>query len=320
MAINVKTILIIAILTLASVIGIFGLLEYNRLQNRLILATTTSTYDSGLLDYLLPTFESQSGIYVEILSVGTGQAIQTAQAGNADVLLVHSRSREDKFVIDGYGVHRVCVMYNDFIIIGPSSDPANIKGETISNALTKLKNAGTADNVKFFSRGDSSGTHTKELELWEEISFNPNAAVDTWYFETGAGMSTTLTITNENNGYTLIDRGTWLSVKENVDSTLLVEGDEILLNPYGAILVNQTLHPHVKYNLAVSFIGFLVSEIGQELIGSYRKNNEILFYPTFGKCDETHNCSTTVEEVDFWKDYNGGYLGPSIATSTVAQF
>lgn len=277
-------------------------------KNRLILATTTSTYDSGLLDYLLPVFEENFGIIVDVLSVGTGQALETARRGDADVLLVHSRVREDKFIANGYGIHRVCIMYNDFIIIGPVSDPAHIKGENITTTMTNLKSAGEAGLIKFYSRGDYSGTHSKELGLWALIDFDPNPGIDQWYLETGSGMGNTLIIADENNGYSLIDRGTWLSAI-GISLILLIEGDKLLINPYGAIIVNPETLLTVKYDLALNFVGFLTSKMGQDLIGAYRKNNETLFYPSFGHCNEIHGCPTTDIEIEFWKKYNGGYIG-----------
>jgi len=305
-----RAIFISVIVAVAGFVGIFLILEINRLQKRLILATTTSTYDSGLLDYLLPIFEEQSGITIEIISVGTGQAIEIGQNGDADVLLVHSRTREDEFIDDEYGLHRVCVMYNDFIIVGPVADPANINGENVSETMTRLKNAGELGTIEFYSRGDESGTHSKELALWSEIGFTPDSETDTWYLETGAGMGDTLTITDENDGYTLVDRGTWLSARDKLDLILLVEGGEILLNPYGAMVINPDKNTGIKYKKAIVFIAFLVSEEGQDLIGDYKKDGEVLFHPCFGICDETHSCPTTDEEVEFWKEYNGGYTGP----------
>ena len=307
---NQKKILLISfIITISTLIGISTSLEIINSKNRIILATTTSTYDSGLLDYLLPEFEKKSGISVDILSVGTGHALETGKRGDADVLLVHSRTREDEFVSDGYGIHRACIMYNDFILIGPSNDPASIEGENITVAMKKLKDAGELGLIKYFSRGDGSGTHSKELSLWEFLNFTPNSELDNWYYETGTGMGNTLIISDENNGYTLIDRGTWISVKDSIDLTLLVEGEEILLNPYGAILVNPETHLAVRYNFALEFVAFLTSEEGQILIGSYKLNNETLFYPCFGRCNETHSCPTTITEIEFWKEHNGGYMG-----------
>ena len=304
-----KLLAISFIIIISTLIGISTSFDILNSKNRIILATTTSTYDSGLLDYLLPEFEKDSGITVDILSVGTGYALETGRRGDADVLLVHSRTREDKFVSSGYGIHRACIMYNNFILIGPSNDPASIKGENITVVMTKLKNTGDLGLLKYYSRGDGSGTHSKELSLWGLINFTPSSEIDNWYYETGTGMGNTLIITDENNGYTLIDRGTWLSAKISVSLILLVEGEEIMLNPYGAILVNPETHLAVRYDLALNFIAFLTSEKGQELIGSYKLNNETLFYPSFGHCNETHSCPTTNDEIEFWKEYNGGYIG-----------
>ena len=304
-----KILSIFFIVTISTLIGISTSFDILYAKNRIILATTTSTYDSGLLDYILPPFKEKSGISVDVLSVGTGYALETGRRGDADVLLVHSRTREDEFVSNGYGIHRACVMYNDFIIIGPSNDPANIQGENVSVAMTNLMNAGELGLIKFYSRGDGSGTNSKELSLWDLINYTPNSGIGGWYYETGAGMGNTLIVANENNGYTLIDRGTWLSTKDSVNFTLLVEGEEILLNPYGAILVNPEINLSVKYDLALEFVAFLTSKEGQELIGSYKLNNEILFIPSFGHGNETYGCSTTDTEIEFWREYNGNYFG-----------
>ena len=304
-----KILSIVLILTISTLIGISTSFDILHSRNRIILATTTSTYDSGLLDYLIPSFEERSGILVDILSVGTGYALETGRRGDADVLLVHSRIREDEFISNGYGIHRACIMYNDFIIIGPSNDPANIQGENISAAMTNLKNAGESGLIKFYSRGDGSGTNSKELSLWDLINNTPNSGIDSWYFETGAGMGNTLIVADENNGYTLIDRGTWLSTKDSVNLILLVEGEDILLNPYGAILVNPEINLSVKYDLALEFVAFLTSKEGQELISSYKLNNETLFFPSFGHGNKIYGCSTTDTEIEFWREYNGNYTG-----------
>jgi len=300
---------IVFILTISTSIGISTSFDILHSRNRIILATTTSTYDSGLLDYILPTFEKDSGILVDILSVDTGHALETGRRGDADVLLVHSITREDDFVSSGYGIHRACIMYNDFIIIGPSNDPASIQGENISVAMTNLMNAGELGLIKFYSRGDGSGTNSKEMMLWDVINNTPNSGIDGWYYETGAGMGNTLIVADENNGYTLIDRGTWLSTKDSVNLILLVEGEDILLNPYGAILVNPEIRLSVKYDLALEFVAFLTSKVGQELIGSYKLNNETLFFPSFGHGNEIYGCSTTDTEIEFWREYNGNYTG-----------
>ncbi len=307
-----KALWAIVIIATAGIISAFVIVEYIRVQNRIILATTTSTYDSGLLDYLLPVWEEKAGVTVEVLSVGTGEAITAGESGNADVLLVHSRTKEDLFIDEGYGLYRTCVMYNDFIIIGPSNDAnlANVSGaSSITEAMTRLKVAGEAFTINFTSRGDDSGTHNKELALWKLVSgFVPNSAVDLWYSETGEGMGSTLTIANQLGAYTIIDRGTWLFLKDTVSLVLLYEGDEILLNPYGAIVVNPLLHSGIKYEKAIEFVAFLVSEEGQDLIRDYKVNNQILFIPCFGKCNETHSCKTTAAEVAFWSQYNGGHI------------
>jgi len=232
----------------------------------LILATTTSTYDSGLLDFLLPDFEAQHNAKVEVVAVGTGQAIKTAEQGDADVILVHARAREDKFVAEGYGVNRQDVMYNDFVIIGPKEDPAGIEGMTdAAAALAKIAEAQTP----FASRGDESGTHSKEKAIWEEAVIEPGGD---WYLSLGQGMGATLTFANEKGAYTLTDRGTYLSRQEGLELPILVEGDPILFNPYGIIAVNPEKHPHVEYELALKFIEWLTSVDTQEKIGEFGKD------------------------------------------------
>jgi tungstate transport system substrate-binding protein len=304
-----KILSIVFILTISTLIGISTSFDLLHSENRIILATTTSTYDSGLLDYILPAFEEKSGISVDTLSVGTGYALETGRRGDADVLLVHSRTREDEFVSNGYGIHRACIMYNDFIIIGPSNDPAIIQGKNISMAIMNLKSVGELGLIKFYSRGDGSGTNSKELSLWDLINHTPNSGIDDWYYETGTGMGNTLIVADENSGYTLIDRGTWLSTKDSVNLILLVEGEEVLLNPYGAILVNPEINLSVKYDLALEFVAFLTSKEGQELIGNYKLNNETLFFPSFGHGNEIYGCSTTDAEIEFWREHNGNYIG-----------
>ncbi len=290
-----------------------------RNPNRITLATTTSTYDSGLLDYLLPEFTQKTGIEVSILSVGTGQALLYGENGDVDVILVHSRSREDSFVNNSneqvpYGIHRVCVMYNDFIIVGHENNPAKLQpNDNITVVMTKLKESIDSSNSTFYSRGDGSGTYSKELSLWANISVTP----DTYWFgqpdkytETGQGMATTLQMTYQdanNKGYTLVDRGTWLSFNDTYATLKIlaesVVGEDSLLNPYGVIPVNPAMHSHVKYNSVLRFVGFLTSDYGQNLINSYIKNGETLFHAAFGICNSTHNCPTTEEEVSFWTSY-----------------
>jgi len=322
-----KAIIALVIIATAGIVGGFLIVEYNRVQNRIILATTTSTYDSGLLDILVPVWEGQTGFTVEILSVGTGAALRNGESGDADVLLVHSRSREDDFIAAGYGLYRTCVMYNDFILIGPASDPADLLNAiNITDAMTRIKDESELGNANFTSRGDASGTHLKELLLWSLVEgFVPDPAVNTWYDEAGEGMGATLTIANQQNSYTLIDRGTWLANKDDVSLILVYEAndsidiDKNLLNPYGAMLVNPLIHQGIKYEKAMSFVAFLVSEQGQKLIGEFKKEGELLFTPCFGKCNETHDCTTTEDEVEFWSQHNGGHIrttsGPSLASA-----
>jgi tungstate transport system substrate-binding protein len=241
---------------------------------KLVLATTTSTYDSGLLDYLLPEFENEHNAKVEIIAVGTGQAIATAEKGDADLILVHSRSREDRFVAEGYGMNRRDVMYNDFVILGPEDDPAGI-GEVTDAAMAFAK---IAEAKAFFaSRGDESGTHGKEKAIWKEAGLDPSGD---WYLSLGQGMGATLTVANEKGAYTLTDRGTYLSRKEGLELPILVEGDPILFNPYGVIAVNPERWPHVRSDLVMQFIEWLTSVETQERIGEFRHSSgEVLFHP-----------------------------------------
>ena len=243
-------------------------------MEKLVLATTTSTYDSGLLDHLLPGFEAKYNAKVEVIAVGTGQAIKTAEQGDADVILVHARAKEDKFVADGYGVNRQDVMYNDFVILGPEDDPASVQGMTdAAAAFAKIAEAQTP----FASRGDESGTHSKEKAIWAEAGIEPGGD---WYLSLGQGMGATLTFANEKGAYTLTDRGTYLSRKEGLGLPILVEGDPVLFNPYGVIAVNPEKHSHVKYDLAMKFIEWLTSVDTQEEIGGFRHSSgELLFHP-----------------------------------------
>jgi len=246
---------------------------------KLILATTTSTADSGLLDYLLPEFEAQYNAKVEVIAVGTGQAIKTAEQGDADVILVHDRAKEDKFVAEGYGVNRQDVMYNDFVIVGPEDDPAGIQGLTdAAAALAKI----AAAQAPFASRGDESGTHSKEKTIWAQAGIEPGGD---WYFSLGQGMGETLTFANEKGAHALTDRGTYLSRREGLELLIVVEGDPILFNPYGVIAVNPEKHPHVKYDLAMKFIEWLTSVETQKKIGEFgiERFGQPLFYPSATK-------------------------------------
>ena len=239
-------------------------------------ASTTSTKNSGLFDHIVPLFEKKTGIQVRVVAVGTGQAIRLARNGDADVLFVHHRPSEEKFVADGFGVQRFGVMYNDFVIAGPKDDPARIAGmRDAAKALEKIAGA----RAPFVSRGDDSGTHKKELALWRAAGVDTARASGTWYRETGSGMGATLNTASAMQGYALADRGTWLSFKNRAGLRVLVEGDTRLFNPYGIILVNPERHPHVKADLGREFIAWLISPEGQAAIGDFRINGEILFKP-----------------------------------------
>ena len=213
-------------------------------QRNLVLATTTSTYDSGLLSHIIPVFEKQHNVRVNIISKGTGESIEVAKRGDADLVLVHSRKLEEQFVKDGYGVHRIGVMYNDFIVIGPSADPAGIAGGSNATlAFEQIAKAGAEGKAVFISRADKSGTNMAELNIWNTIGLQPSNETNAWYMEAGAGMGAVLRMTNEKNAYTLTDRATWLSFRSQLPHlTLLVEKDRILLNPYALILVLSLIH------------------------------------------------------------------------------
>ena len=240
------------------------------------LASTTSTQDSGFFSHILPLFEKKSGIKVRVVAVGTGQAIRIARNGDADVLLVHHKPSELDFVKEGYGVRRFDVMYNDFVIVGDKSDPARISGKR--NAIEALKKVAQTKS-KFVSRGDNSGTHKKELELWTQAQIDAETHSGKWYLEIGSGMGIALNFSSSKGAYTLSDRGTWLSFNNKGGLKLLVEGDKSLFNPYGVILVNPKKYPHIKSEEGQMFIDWLISDEGQAAIASFRKNGELLFYP-----------------------------------------
>jgi tungstate transport system substrate-binding protein len=244
----------------------------------LTLTTTTSTDDTGLLDELHPPFEEMYGVTVDAVAQGTGAALETARAGDSDVVMVHARSLEDEFMRDGLGVNRRDLMFNDFVIVGPESDPAGIEGvDSATEAFAAIADA----SAPFVSRGDNSGTHTKELAIWEQSSAEPGGD---WYRETGQGMGQVLNIANEQSGYTLSDRGTYLSQREEIDLVILVQGPiedgpEILANPYGVMAVNPAVHDNVNYDLAMAYIGYLTSPQAQDIISNYEANGEQLFFP-----------------------------------------
>ncbi|MBD3609423.1 MAG: substrate-binding domain-containing protein [Gammaproteobacteria bacterium] len=235
------------------------------------LATTTSTVNSGLLDYLLPSYESKTGNKVHVIAVGTGKALRMGRDGDVDVVLVHARNAELEFIQQGHGKNRRDVMYNDFVIVGPKDDPAGIKGmKRAGRALSRV----AAIQARFISRGDNSGTHKKELSLWGNTQHSGR-----WYLEAGQGMGKVLQITNEMGGYTLVDRGTWLAYQDKINLMVLVEGDKNLFNPYGVIAVNPDKHKDIKYRESLSFINWLTSASAQAMIGNYRIHNQQLFIP-----------------------------------------
>ncbi len=245
-------------------------------EDSIILQSTTSTANSGLYDHILPLFEEETGIRVNVVAVGTGQAIKNARNGDGDVLLVHAKSAEEQFVADGYGVERFDVMYNDFIIVGPPDDPAGIAGsEDAEVALARIAGA----ELPFASRGDNSGTHKKEMALWKEAGVDPTAASGTWYRETGSGMGATLNAAVGMSAYTMTDRGTWISFKNKGDHEILVEGDPNLFNQYGVILVNPEKHPKVNVEAGQAFIDWILSDEGQAAIADYRLDGQQLFFP-----------------------------------------
>ncbi len=246
----------------------------------IVVASTTSTQDSGLFGHILPIFKQKTGIDVKVVAQGTGQALDTARRGDADVVLVHAKPQEEKFVAEGHGVKRFDVMYNDFILVGPKSDPAGVNGTKDSvAALRAIREKG----APFVSRGDRSGTHAAELALWKAAGIDLTAEKGPWYRDIGQGMGATLNTASAMNAYTLADRGTWLSFKNRGDLQIVVEGDQRLFNQYGVILVNPEKHPHVKKALGQAFIDWLISPDGQQAIAGYRVNGEQLFFPNAGK-------------------------------------
>ncbi|MGI5882867.1 MAG: substrate-binding domain-containing protein [Dethiobacteria bacterium] len=242
----------------------------------IILSTTTSTYDSGLLDYLLPVFKEKTGIEVRVVSQGTGQALETGKRGDADVLLVHDRAAELELVEEGFFTDRHDVCYNDFIILGAPEDPANVK--EADNAVEVLSRIAENEEI-FISRGDDSGTHRRELATWDEAGISERGE---WYKSIGQGMADTLRMADELHGYTMSDRGTYLSLKDTLDLEILFEGDPVLFNQYGVMAVSSEKHPHIKYEQAKKFVDFLVSDEGQEMIASFKIGDDPLFFPGKG--------------------------------------
>ena len=249
-------------------------------QEFITVASTTSTEQSGLFPHLLPRFEQRTGIKVHVVALGTGQALDLARRGDADVVFVHARSAEEKFLAEGHGVKRFPVMYNDFVLAGPKSDPAKVGGsKDILDALVKVQTAQAA----FVSRGDKSGTHLAELALWKAAGVEIDKSKGAWYRDTGQGMGPALNTASSMNAYILTDRGTWLAFKNRGDLTLLVEGDRRLFNQYGVMLVNPDKHPTVKRQLGQRFVDWVISAEGQQAIAEYKINGEQLFYPNAGQ-------------------------------------
>ena len=245
-------------------------------EKAIIVASTTSTQDSGLFGHILPIFKQKTGIEVKVISQGTGQALDTGRRGDADAVFVHARPQEEKFVADGFGVKRFPVMYNDFVLIGPKGDPAGIKGKPIVEALRTIKQ----QSAPFVSRGDRSGTHAAELTLWKAAAIDvAGADAGPWYREIGQGMGAALNIASATNSYLLADRGTWISFKNKGDMEIVIEGDQRLFNQYGIILVNPAKHPNVKKELGQAFIDWILSDEGQNAIRAYKIEGQQLFFP-----------------------------------------
>ena len=242
----------------------------------IVVASTTSTEQSGLFKHLLPAFEAKTGIAVKVVALGTGQALDAARRGDADVVLVHDRPAEEKFLAEGFAMQRQDVMYNDFVLVGPKADPARVRGNDVVAAFGKL----AAAKAPFVSRGDRSGTHSAELRTWKESGIDLNAVKGEWYRDVGQGMGPALNAASALDAYILADRGTWLSFKNRGELAILVEGDKRLFNPYGVMLVNPSKYPSVKAKEGQAFIDWLVSPEGQAAIASYKIAGEQLFFPS----------------------------------------
>lgn len=266
MASRFRQLILIACLTLQGGIALA--------DEAIVVASTTSTDQSGLFGFILPRFEAKTGIKVKVVALGTGQALDTGRRGDADVLLVHDRAAEDKFVAEGFGIERRDVMYNDFVIVGPQADPSQVKAtRDVVEGFRRI----AAGTTPFISRSDKSGTHAAELRFWKDAGVDPKA----WsgYKEAGAGMGPTLNMCAAIGGYTLADRGTWLSFKNRQGIEIVLAGDKRLFNPYGVMLVNPAKHPHVKQASGMKFIDWITSREGQETIAAYKINGEQLFFP-----------------------------------------
>jgi len=259
-----------------AVLGILSMTVASAEDKSIVVASTTSTQDSGLFGHLLPAFKQKTGIDVKVIAQGTGQALDTGRRGDADVVFVHAKSAEEKFLAEGQSTKRYPVMYNDFVLIGPKSDPAGIKGtKDIVAALKTIKENG----APFISRGDRSGTNIAELKLWKVAGIDIAKDKGPWYKDIGQGMGAALNTASASNAYVISDRGTWLSFKNRGDLVIAVEGDKRLFNQYGVMLVNPAKHPNVKADLGQQFIDWLVSPEGQKTIADYKINGQQLFYP-----------------------------------------
>ncbi len=276
MKMNFKPFWAVALVQQALVATVFVVAGAAHAQN-ITMASTTSTEQSGLFGHLMPEFKKASGLDVKVVALGTGQALDMARRGDADVLFVHDQVAEEKFVADGWGVKRYPVMYNDFILVGPKNDPAGTKGKDIVQALQKL----AASNGNFVSRGDKSGTHAAELRYWKLAGADANKG--SGYKECGCGMGPALNIAASSGAYVLADRGTWLNFKNRADMAILVEGDTKLFNQYGVMVVNPAKHPHVKSQDAQKFVDWVVSPAGQQAIAGYKIGGEQLFFPNADK-------------------------------------
>lgn len=262
------------LIKILSFLLLFGLIaQTSKAQDNIKMATTTSVENSGLLNVLLPAFEEEFGVKVYVIAVGTGKALTLAENGDVDTVFVHSRRAEEEFVRNGYGVNRRDVMHNDFLLLGPEDDPAGITGiDDVVSAFKKI----AKEKSSFVSRGDDSGTHKKELALWDEAGAKPQGG---WYIQTGQGMGATLQIADEKRAYVLTDRGTFIAYKKKINLVPFCEGDKRLYNPYGIIAVNPAKHPYVNYVYSIALIGWLTSPDGQKIIREYKIEGEQLFFP-----------------------------------------
>src|SRR5262245_60810195 len=266
------------LIILCALVALLALSPAQAEEKSIVVASTTSTQDSGLFGHILPMFKAKTGIDVRVVAQGTGQALDTGRRGDADVVFVHAKAEEEKFVADGFGVKRYPVMYNDFVLVGPNSDPAGIKGmRDVVAAFQAIK----ANSVPFISRGDRSGTHIRELDLWNAAGIDIANAKGHWCKEIGLGMKATLHTASASNAYTLSDRGTWVSFMNRGELDILVQGDKRLFNHYHVILVNPAKHPHVKTDLGQTFINWLISREGKNAIAGFKTEGQQLFVPYF---------------------------------------